>query len=156
MESGHPDKAAVAFHPPVLLLLFIGLGFVGRWLFSAEFLPHAWASSIGPPAVVIPLVLFAWAVITMRREGASIPTGDPTEAIVARGPYKLSRNPIYLSMIMLLLGTGIWANSGWFLVLAVLAAVLLNWGVILPEERYLESKFGDTYLTYTREVRRWI
>ncbi len=156
IESEHPDKAAVAFHPPVLLLSFIGLGFAGRWLFSAEFLPQAWASSIGLPAVVIPLALFVWAVIAMRREGASIPTGEPTDSIVARGPYRLSRNPIYLSMVMLLLGIGVWVNSGWFLVLAVLAAVLLNTGVILPEERYLESKFGDTYLTYKRQVRRWI
>ncbi len=74
---------------------------------------------------------------------------------LAVGPIEES-NPIYLSMVMLLSGTGIWANSGWFLVLAVLAAVLLNWGVILPEERYLASKFGDTYLTYRRRVRRWI
>ena len=92
----------------------------------------------------------------MRREGASIPTGEPTDSIVARGPYRLSRNPIYLSMVILLLGIGVWVNCGWFLVLAVLAAVLLNSGVILPEERYLESKFGDTYLTYKRQVRRWI
>ena len=65
MESEHPDKAAVLFHPPVLLLLFIGLGFAGRWLISAEFLPHAWALPIGLTTVVVSLVLFAWAVITM-------------------------------------------------------------------------------------------
>ena len=146
----------MAFHPPVLLLLFIGLGFAGRWLISAEFLPRAWALPIGLPAVIVSLALFVWAVITMHRAGASIPTGEPTDVIVVRGPYRLSRNPIYLGMVILLLAIGVWANSAWFLVLAVLAAALLNWGVILPEEHYLQSKFGDTYLTYKRQVRRWV
>ena len=102
------------------------------------------------------MVLFAWAVMTMRREGASIPTGEPTDTIVARGPYRFSRNPIYLSMVALLTGIGFWANSGWFIALAVLAVVLLNWGVILREERYLERKFGKTYLNYKIQIRRWI
>ena len=156
MEPEHSDNAAVAFHPPILLLMFIGLGFAGRWLISAEFLPYAWTLPIGLPVVVVSLVLFAWAVITMRREGASIPTGEPTDTIVARGPYRFSRNPIYLSMVVLLTGIGVWANSGWFIAFAVLAVVLLNWGVISREERYLERKFGETYLNYKCQIRRWI
>jgi protein-S-isoprenylcysteine O-methyltransferase Ste14 len=123
---------------------------------SAEFLPRAWAVAAGFPVVVISLVLFGWAVITMHREGASIPTGEPTDAIVANGPYRLSRNPIYLSMVILLLGIGLWANSGWFIVLAVLAIAFLTWGVIVREERYLGRKFGDSYYTYKKQVRRWL
>ena len=156
MEPEYSDNAAVAFHPPILLLMFIGLGFAGRWLISAEFLPYAWTSPIGLSVVAASLVLFAWAVMTMRREGASIPTGEPTDTIVARGPYRFSRNPIYLSMVGLLTGIGVWANSGWFIALAVFAVVLLNWGVISREERYLERKFGETYLNYKVQIRRWI
>ena len=156
MESENSDKAGVAFHPPILLLAFIGLGFLGRWLISAEFLPRAWTLRAGPPGVLLSLILFVWAVVTMLRGGASIPTGAPTDALVGRGPYRFSRNPIYLSMVVVLLGIGIWANSSWFIPLSILAAVLLNWGVILPEERYLESKFGDSYLSYKSQVRRWI
>ncbi len=87
---------------------------------------------------------------------ASIPTNQPTDAIVKHGPFRLSRNPIYFSMILLQLGTGIWANSMWFLFLAAASAGLLMWGVISREERYLERKFGERYSSYKTEVRRWI
>lgn len=150
------DHAGVAFHPPLLLLLFIVLGFVGRWLDPARFLPAAWAWPIGILLVVAALVLFGWAVDIMRRGGASVPTNEPTDAIVERGPFTVSRNPIYLSMALLLLGIGFWANSVWFLALAGVAVILLTQGVIVREERYLERKFGETYLAYKRRVRRWI
>jgi protein-S-isoprenylcysteine O-methyltransferase Ste14 len=156
MESNQADRADVAFPPPIVLLILIALGFAGRWLDPVEFLRPVWPVPIGLPIVVASLGFFAWAIITMRSEGGSIPTGKPTEAIVRKGPYKLSRNPIYLSMVVLLVGIGFWANSAWFLALAVLDAALLTWGVILPEERYLERKFGDSYVTYKRQVRRWI
>ena len=92
----------------------------------------------------------------MRRAGGSIPTSEPTEAIVVRGPYAWSRNPIYLSMVALQVGVGIWANSAWFFGLATLSAWLLWWGVISREEHYLEGKFGQAYLDYKAQVRRWI
>jgi len=150
------DHAGVAFHPPILLLLLIVLGFIGRWQFPARFVPAGWALPIGLVLVVVSLTLFGWAVTTMRRGGASIPTNEPTDTIVQHGPFRLSRNPIYLSMVMLLVGIGFWANSAWFLVLAGLAVILLTRGVIVREERYLERKFGETYLANKRRVRRWI
>ena len=99
---------------------------------------------------------FIWAVVTMRRGGASIPTSNPTEAIIRRGPYAWSRNPIYLSMVVLQVGVGVWANSMWFLGLGALSAWLFWWGVISREERYLERTFGNAYLEYKGQVRRWI
>ncbi len=92
----------------------------------------------------------------MRSVGASIPTSKSTDVIVVRGPYRFSRNPIYLAMVFLQLGIGVWANSLWFFVLAVICVPLFAWGVISREERYLERKFGDGYLTYKARVRRWL
>ena len=114
------------------------------------------AVPLGAFLVVASFGLFGWAVLTMRTGKASVPTGEPTDAIVMRGPYRVSRNPIYLSMVMLQVGVGIWANSAWFLALAVCSAVLLWWGVISREERYLQQKFGETYIDYMKRVRRWI
>ena len=151
-----PDHAGVAFHPPVLLLLALLLGVGARWLTPLRFLPDAAAIPAGPVVVTISFGWFIWAVVTMRRDGASIPTSEPTEAIITRGPYAWSRNPIYLSMVVLQVGVGIWANSGWFLGLAAGSAGLLWWGVISREETYLEAKFGDAYLAYKAQVRRWI
>ena len=149
------DNAEVAFHPPFLLLCSIGLGFAARWLAPAEFLPRAWAVFVGPILVAASFGIFLWAAYTMHRGSTSIPTNKPTNSLVVRGPFRFSRNPIYLSMVSLLLGVGIWANSLWFIGLAALAVVLLNWGVISREERYLGRKFGEEYLTYKRRVRRW-
>ena len=94
--------------------------------------------------------------MTFRRGGTSVPTHTPTATIVTTGPYRLSRNPIYVSMILLLIGVGVWTNSGWFWVLAVIAAVLLTYGVIVREERYLARKFGRAFDDYRDRVRRWI
>ncbi len=154
-SSNHPDHAEVAFHPPLLLIGAIGLGFAARWLAPAEFLPSGMALAVGPVFTAAAFGLFLWAAWTMRRGGASIPTGQPTDYIIAGGPYRFSRNPIYLGMVLLQAGVGIWSNSLWFIGLAVLSVVLLNWGVIAREERYLARKFGQQYSTYKERVRRW-
>ena len=107
-----PDHAGVAFHPPVLLLLALLGGSGARWITQLPFLPNGMAVLLGPMIVMASFTWFGWAVRTMHSGGASIPTSEPTDAIVTRGPYGMSRNPIYLSMVMLQVGVGIWANSG--------------------------------------------
>ena len=144
------------FTPPVLLLLALVLGVGARWLTPLRFLPDVAVVPLGPVVVATSLGWFIWAVVTMRGGGGSIPTSEPTEAIVRQGPYRWSRNPIYLSMVALQVGVGIWANSMWFVGLAAVSAWLLWWGVISREERYLERKFGRAYLAYRAHVRRWI
>ncbi len=158
-ESQQPellDHAGVAFHPPLLLALVLVVGFVARWLVPLNFLPRSLSTFIGPVVTAVSFGWFLWAVYTMRTGGASIPTGKPTNVIVARGPFRFSRNPIYLGMLFLQVGISIWANSLWFLGLAVVSAVLLWRGVISHEERYLEYKFGAEYLSYKGRVRRWL
>lgn len=153
--SSHPDHAEVAFHPPLLLLGAIALGFAARWLALAEFLPKIVAVTVGPTLSTAAFGVFLWAALTLHRGGASIPTGQPTDYIIVGGPYRFSRNSIYLGMVLLQAGVGIWSNSLWFIGLAALSVLLLNWGVISREERYLARKFGQPYLTYKERVRRW-
>lgn len=155
-EAKGADHARVAFHPPILLAASLGIGFLLRWIAPLSFVPKSASAVIGPAAVVLSLGIFFWAVYTMLRNDASIPTHKPTEAIVVRGPFRFSRNPIYLSMVLLNLGVGIWANSLWFLILAIVSVALLTWGVISREEHYLEGKFGGEYVSYKSRVRRWI
>ena len=156
LRSEPLDHAGVAFHPPLLLALVLVVGFLARWLVPLNFLSRALSMSIGPIVTAASFGWFFWAVYTMRTGDASIPTSEPTHAIVVRGPFRFSRNPIYLSMLLLQVGISIWANSLWFLGLAVVFAVLLWWGVIFREERYLEHKFGAEYLSYKGRVRRWL
>lgn len=154
-EAKQPDYAGVAFRPPLLLVASLGVGFLLRWLTPLSAFSSR-AVVMGPAIVALAFGVFFWAAGTMRRGRASIPTNTPTDAIVAGGPFRFSRNPIYLSMILLHLGVGAWTKSLWFFVLAAISVALLTWGVILREERYLERKFGDEYLSYKARVRRWI
>ena len=146
----------MAFHPPFLLLFALAAGFLARWLTPLAFLPLEVSRYAGPLLTVASFGPFLWAGYSMRAGGASIPTGEPTETIVVRGPYKLSRNPIYLAMVLLQAAVGVWANSLWFFVLAAVSAILLWWGVISREEQYLERKFGAEYVAYKARVRRWL
>ena len=150
------DNVGVAFHPPLFLVFVLVVGSLARWLVPLNFLSRALSMSIGPIVTAASFGCFFWAVYTMRTGDASIPTGEPTNAMVVRGPFKFSRNPIYSSMLLLQVGISIWANSLWFLGLAVVSAVLLWWGVISREERYLEHKFGAEYRSYKGRVRRWL
>ncbi len=150
------DHAGVAIHPPLLLALCLAAGFLTDWLRPLPFLSPMPTMAAGPFLTVGSLALFAWAVVTMRSAGGSIPTNQPTETIVVQGPYRFSRNPIYLGMFLLQIGVGLWVNSVWLIVMAAIFALVISWGVISREERYLERKLGSEYSSYRLRVRRWI
>ena len=155
-SSEATDRADVAFHPPVLLGTAIAAGFAARWLAAASFLPSTLSTILGPVVTLVAFLLFFWSAYTMHKGEASIPTNEPTDKIVLDGPFSFSRNPIYLSMLLLLVGIGIWANSLWFIGLGAVAFILLSWGVIAREEQYLRTKFGEEYESYKARVRRWL
>ena len=76
--------------------------------------------------------------------------------LVTAGIYRLSRNPMYVSLALVYLGIACWVNSVWILLLTVAVLVVVDQGIIKREEQYLEQKFGGEYLRYKSEVRRWI
>ncbi len=151
-----PDSADVAFHPPILLLGLLLAGSV-LWRTSAlSFLPNPVSDILGPGITGAALLLFAWAVLTMFRAGANIPTHQPTTVIVSHGPFRFSRNPIYVAMLLLIIGIACWLNSVWFLVVAPVFVGLITFGVIVREEQYLSRRFGTAYDDYRARVRRWL
>ncbi|HEV8615619.1 MAG TPA: isoprenylcysteine carboxylmethyltransferase family protein, partial [Methylomirabilota bacterium] len=85
-----------------------------------------------------------------------VPARKPTTVIVRTGPYRFSRNPIYLAFSLLQLGIAIWTNSVWLLATLVGAVALIHYVVIPREEQYLERRFGAQYLSYKVSVRRWL
>jgi protein-S-isoprenylcysteine O-methyltransferase Ste14 len=85
-----------------------------------------------------------------------VPTNRPTTTIVDTGPYHSSRNPIYLGMVLGLIGLAIGFNSPWLLLTLVPFALVIRYGVVAREEAYLERKFGDVYRRYCARVRRWL
>lgn len=102
------------------------------------------------------VALGAWAFSIITRAGSNVPTNRPTTTIVDTGPYRLTRNPIYLGMVLGLIGEAIAVNSLWPLLSLVPFALVIRYGVIAREEAYLERKFGDVYHRYRARARRWL
>jgi protein-S-isoprenylcysteine O-methyltransferase Ste14 len=96
------------------------------------------------------------ALVVLKKQGTFIDPGKPTTQIVDDGPFRFSRNPMYLSLVLILLALSILFLSIWFFLSAVCLWLLFEQFAIAPEESYLEQKFGDRYLQYKTRVRRWI
>jgi protein-S-isoprenylcysteine O-methyltransferase Ste14 len=151
------DTAQVIIRPPLAWGLAVIAGLALNWLVPAPFLPAdlpaAW---LGAMVFVLALALAAWAIVTMTRAGSNVPTNLPTTTIVESGPYRFTRNPIYLGMFVGLIGLAIAFDDLWLLMLLVPFALVIRYGVVAREEAYLERKFGDAYRGYRARVRRWL
>jgi len=151
-----PDRAQVAVRPPLLVLGCLAAGGVLHALHPVGFVPSTLAAPLGMALVAASIALFVHAVRTLLGAGESLPTNEPTRGIVRAGPYRFSRNPIYLSFCALQLGVAVWVDGVALLATAALCFFVLNRFVIDREEAYLARKFGTTYLDYTAAVRRWL
>jgi protein-S-isoprenylcysteine O-methyltransferase Ste14 len=151
------DTSNAIVRPPLALAAAIVLGLALDWLYPLKIVPAAVPNVLlGAFIFVDGLALFVWAVMTMRRAGTRVETVQPTTAIVAAGPYGFSRNPIYLAMMVALVGLAIGFNTGWILVALVAFYLIIRYGVVAREEAYLARKFGSGYLDYKSRVRRWM
>jgi protein-S-isoprenylcysteine O-methyltransferase Ste14 len=151
------DTAAVIIRPPLALLLAIMAGLALNRFVPLSFLPPDLpALWLGAVAFAVGLALAIWAITTMTRAGSNVPTNLPTTTIVERGPYRFTRNPIYLGMFLALIGLTVALDNFWLLAMLVLFAIVIRYGVVAREEAYLERKFGDVYRSYRSRVRRWL
>jgi protein-S-isoprenylcysteine O-methyltransferase Ste14 len=101
------------------------------------------------------VLLFLFSIRQFRAAGTPVRGTERTITIVRTGPYRFSRNPIYLSFILFVLGLSVWLNDFWLLVTLVPAVGFIA-GIVVPrEERYLERNFSDRYSSYKANVRRW-
>lgn len=151
------DTARVVVRPPLAWGLAVVAGFAINWLWPLPFppsvLPAGW---LGAVVFVVALGLVAWAIVTISRAGSNVPTNMPTTTIVESGPYRLTRNPIYLGMFLGLIALTIAFDNVWLAVMLVPFALVIRYGVVAREEAYLARKFGDAYRGYRLRVRRWL
>jgi protein-S-isoprenylcysteine O-methyltransferase Ste14 len=152
-----PDAANLGVaRPPLVYLGSIAVGAILQSAWPVFLLPRGMSRRLGAAVVLLAIGLFLSAVRTFRVAGTPVPGNRPTTTIVRTGPYRLSRNPIYLAFSLLHLGIALWVNSLW-LVLTLLAAVAVMSFVVIPrEERYLEARFPSEYSPYKASVRRWL
>ncbi|SHJ45301.1 Protein-S-isoprenylcysteine O-methyltransferase Ste14 [Bradyrhizobium lablabi] len=117
-----------------------------QWLMPLPFMPAAVpAGWIGGAVFAIALALAAWAITTITRAGSNVPTNMPTTTIVDTGPYRFTRDPIYLGMFLGLVGLAIAFDSLWLLAALVPFVLVIRYGVVAREEAYLERKCGHAY-----------
>ncbi len=156
MDDLARDTAGVVAPPPLIFASGLGLGLLLQKLVPARLLPHSWAKYVGWPLVAVALLPGAFAALAMRSARTDLNPYQPTTALVADGPFKYTRNPIYVSFTLLYAGITLLANSLWSALLLPVVLVVMRRGVIEREERYLERKFGAEYLRYKARVRRWL
>jgi protein-S-isoprenylcysteine O-methyltransferase Ste14 len=142
--------------PPFIYLGAIALGLVLHFAWPVLLVSRAVSGALGGTTVLVAVALFLSAVRTFRTAGTPVPGNRPTTTIVRTGPYRFSRNPIYLAFSLLQLGVAFWVNSLWLLVTLMPALALMSFVVIPREEHYLENHFPSDYLPYKASVRRWL
>lgn len=156
MEPTPRDTLAYRLWPPFAIgapwvvgaLLTTALGDpleLGEWR-----IPVAWA------LVVAFVVWNGWALWLFGRHRTGLLPGQATNALIEDGPYRISRNPLYVGLLALYVGLALLAPTGWGLLLFPAAVLLVWWGAIEPEEHYLRERLGEPYDAYRRRVRRWL
>ena len=151
------DSSGVIAPPPVLYLGTLLLGSVVHVAAPLSLLSTTLAHWVAGVLLMAISAAFArWAFVTLRRAGTSANPYQPSVALTTTGPFRFSRNPIYLAMTGLYLGTSLLVNSVWPLLLFAPLMLVMHHGVILKEERYLSATFGEAYAAYKSGVRRWL
>ncbi len=156
--TGPPDRPGLKVPPALLFFTCLVPGGLLQYLAPVEL------SAVGPTLLTIPGVailalagvLALYAAVVLKRHGTNVDPSLPTTTIVRRGPFRLTRNPMYLALVLALLGLAVLVVSAWFLMGAGALWWLLDRFAVRPEEAYLEAKFGRSFTSYAARVRRWI
>jgi protein-S-isoprenylcysteine O-methyltransferase Ste14 len=151
-----PDKANVLAPPPLIFACALALGLALQYFVPLPWLPPASAHWIGTLLAAIAIALAIWGAVTLRAARTAIDPYKSTTAIVQTGPYRFTRNPLYLALTLLSVGIAAWRNAFWVLPMLIPALIVLQLGVIHREETYLDRKFADAYRAYRARVRRWL
>jgi protein-S-isoprenylcysteine O-methyltransferase Ste14 len=145
------------FPPPVWTLIYVVVSAAIGWLLHWPKVPGLPLPPLGIALVAAAFVLPVWAFVLFRREGTEIdPTSPTNRKLVISGPYRLTRNPMYLGLVIFTVGIAIWVGA-WPMFLAPVAVfATTNWGHIPFEESKMRRQFGAAYDAYVAQVRRWI
>ncbi len=156
MTARENDCPGAIAKPPLIYLGFLLLGLGLDWLWPVAVLPETAQYALGAALIGLGLLVAVAAVRRFKAAGTSFRTHEPATAILSDGLYGVSRNPIYLGLTAIYIGVGVMADAGWVMALLGPLLLVMHYGVIAREERYLERKFGEDYRRYKAKVRRWI
>ena len=156
MSRGLPDTVGFRLWPPVS----IGAPLLVGWLVTQGSGDPVdlgdWRVPLGWALLAFFAVWNGWSLWLFGRHETGLLPGQETHAMIEEGPYRLSRNPLYVGLLALYLGLALLAPTFWGPVFFPAAVLLVLWGAIRPEERFLHDRFGAPYDDYRRRVRRWL
>lgn len=150
------DSPGVRIPPPLIYLAAILLGAGIDQLIPIKVLPVDLTAWLGGALVLLAVTLGGLSVREFRKAQTAIRPNQPASTLVTTGPFRHSRNPMYLALSILQVGIGLWMNSVWVVVLLLPVLAWITYGVIAREEQYLPGRFGQPYLDYQARVRRWL
>jgi protein-S-isoprenylcysteine O-methyltransferase Ste14 len=154
--STEAGNAGVVVRPPFLY----GGGFIVvlvlRWLWPMPIVGHGSPLWAALALSILGVAIVVLAARTLRAAGTNVDPMRPTTAIVTAGPYRCSRNPIYVGLTLLYLGLASAFNTWWTVIVLVPILAIMHLGVVRREERYLEQKFGEPYRQFCSRVRRYL
>jgi protein-S-isoprenylcysteine O-methyltransferase Ste14 len=153
------DYADVAIKPPILFLGALLLGcLLTVWVPIGPGIaePNGLGLAVGLSFVVLGFGLAIFPARRFQRAGTRVMPGEASTVLIRDGLYRVTRNPIYIGLILLYFGLSIVLTSVWMLLLLIPAVVVLHLGVVKREEDYLDWKFGDDYRRYVTQVPRWL
>jgi protein-S-isoprenylcysteine O-methyltransferase Ste14 len=142
--------------PPVIYLAALVIGSVLDYQWPLSPLLGSSRYVVGSIIALAGGLIMPPVLVRFRRSGTTIDVRKPATALITEGPYRFSRNPIYVSLTLLYLGIGTLLNNAWILILVAPVFLVMNLWVVSREERHLEATFGEEFLRYKAAVRRWL
>jgi protein-S-isoprenylcysteine O-methyltransferase Ste14 len=155
-ETGRLDSPGVRMPPPVIYVAAFVLGLLLQARFPLPFLAQPVALGLGGVIAAVGALFIVTSIPTMLRGHGTLNTAGPSAALVISGPYRFSRNPMYLGLALLFTGLAVMFAVVWALLFVIPLVLYTQVRVIMPEERYLQRAFGDEYRAYCSQVRRWL
>ena len=145
------------FPPPLVFAGFAVLGVILEYVVGPiPVASRTWIGIVGIAFLIAGFATAASAVLEFQRTGQDPKPWSPTPEMVFKGPYRYTRNPMYVGLTAIQLGLGLLLDYLWISVLAPVALLVVHRIAVVPEERYLAEKFGSSFTDYCRRVRRYL
>jgi protein-S-isoprenylcysteine O-methyltransferase Ste14 len=156
MDEPKDKTPGVIAPPPLIYLGFLVVGLVLDHFWPVGFLPGSWRGPLSILLIAVGLVLAILGLHEFKRVETEVSPHRPSKALATGGIYAYTRNPLYLAITLVYLGIAAATDDLWLLSLAVPLLIVIRYGVIAREERYLRVRFGEEYRQYQERVRRWV
>jgi protein-S-isoprenylcysteine O-methyltransferase Ste14 len=146
----------IRLHPPIIYAISIlsGIGLNNHWPqdMPYDINGYAWGGIL----IALAIAIAAWSLLHFHKAGTDVRPDKPDSSLITSGPFRFTRNPLYIVLTLTQITAALWLDNLWILLLVIPSVVVITFYAIAREERYLERLFGQDYLDYKKRVRRWL